>query len=234
MTGRVFGVGVGPGDPELMTLKAVRVLASCPVIAYPATEDGQSMARAIAAPHISSRMEIPIRFPIHGGAFPDGAIYAEAAARISAALEQDRDVAVLCEGDPFFYGSFMYLFALLSEAGHKVDVVPGVSSLTACAAELGYPLAARNDVLSIVPAPLSADELRNRLANVDAAAIIKLGRHFAKVRGVLKDLGLCDNARYIQHATMAEQVASSLQDVDPARAPYFSMILMHRDGVAWR
>ena len=233
--GRVFGIGVGPGDPELMTVKAVRLLAACPVVAYPATETGESLARAIAAPHIADgKTEIPIRIPIHGHRFPDGAIYAQAAERISAELGRDRDVAVLCEGDPFFYGSFMYLYALLVEGGHGVEVVPGVSSLTACAAVLGYPLAARNDVLSIVPAPLAEDALRTRLAAADAAAIIKLGRHFAKVRNVLSKLGLSANARYIQHATMAGQIALPLDEVEPTGVPYFSMILMRRGGAAWR
>ena len=233
--GRVFGIGVGPGDPELMTVKAVRVLAACPVVAYPATETGESLARAIAAPHIATgKTEIPIRIPIHQGGFPDGAIYAQAAERIGAELERGRDVAVLCEGDPFFYGSFMYLYTLLVEGGHGVEVIPGVSSLMACAAVLGHPLAARNDVMSIVPAPLAADELGTRLAAADAAAIIKLGRHFAKVRNVLDELGLSANARYIQHATMAGQIALPLHEVEPARVPYFSMILMHRHGAAWQ
>ena len=179
----VYGVGVGPGDPELLTVKAVRLLAACPVIAYPATQDGASMAREIAAPHIGDgKMELPIRIPIDTGHFPDADIYARAADRIAAELDDGRDVAVLCEGDPFFYGSFMYLYALLAEAGRRVEVVPGVSSLLGCAAALGQPLAARNDVLTVVPGPLPAAQLTARLAEADAAAIIKLGRH---VRGKL-------------------------------------------------
>ena len=235
MSGRVYGIGVGPGDPELLTLKALRVLAQCPVVAYPATETGESMARAIAAPHLGDgKTELPIRIPIHGGGFPSGTVYGEAAARIGDALQEGQDVAVLCEGDPFFYGSFMYLFALLAEAGQDVEVIPGVSSLMACAAELRHPLAARNDVMSVVPAPLPANDLKVRIAAADAAAIIKLGRHFTKVRTVLDDLGLIANARYIQHATMAGQTVMPLDAVAPADVPYFSMILVHRHGAAWR
>ena len=233
MTGRVFGIGVGPGDPELITVKGARLLAACPVVAYPATEDGASMARSIAAPYIATwKAEIPITIPIMTGRFPDPSTYARAANRIDTALKHGCDVAVLCEGDPFFYGSFMYLYGLLAESGHSVDVVPGVSSLTACAAMLGHPLAARNDVISIVPAPLSRDALRQRLAAADATAIIKLGRHFAKVRDVLGELGLAKRARYIQHATMQEQVTLPLHKVQPDKVPYFSMILTHRQGVA--
>ena len=126
--------------------------------------------------------------------FPAQEVYDRAAKSLGEHLEAQRDVAVLCEGDPFFYGSFMYLFARRAER-FPVEVVPGVSSLTACAAVLGAPLAARNDVLTVVPAPLDEAALKARLSNGDAAAIIKLGRHFAKVRRVLDD----DHAHLSQH-----------------------------------
>ncbi|MFQ5468451.1 MAG: SAM-dependent methyltransferase, partial [Kiloniellaceae bacterium] len=135
--------------------------------------------------------------------------------------------------DPFFYGSFMYLFARLA-ADFPVEVVPGVSSLTACAAALGAPLAARNDVLAVVPGPLPADILAARLANADAAAIVKVGRHLAKIRRVLGDLGLAEGARYVEHATMASERAVPLAQVGEEAAPYFSMILVHRRGEAWK
>jgi len=141
-------------------------------------------------------------------------------------------VAVLCEGDPFFYGSFMYLFGRMAER-FTVEVVPGVSSLTACAAVLGAPLAARNDVLTVVPAPLEEAELKARLADTEAAAVIKLGRHFAKVRRVLDELGLAQHARYVEHATMESQRAMPLDEVSEDRVPYFSMILVHKRGEAW-
>ncbi len=234
MSATIYGLGVGPGDPELITLKAERLLRRVPVIAYPATETGESLAREIAAPHIGDGVvEVPIRIPIYAPSFPDGALYDEAARTIEALLGDGRDVAVLCEGDPFFYGSFMYLFARLSER-HPVEVVPGVSSLTACAAALGTPLAARNDVLSVLPATLPADVLRARLEAADAAALIKVGRHLEKVRGILAELGLLDRARYIERATMANQQAKPLAEVSADDAPYFSMILVHRRGEAWR
>jgi precorrin-2/cobalt-factor-2 C20-methyltransferase len=127
----------------------------------------------------------------------------------------------------------MYLFARLVER-FTVEVIPGVSSLTACAAVLGAPLAARNDTLAVVPAPLEADELARRLDGVDAAAIIKVGRHLPKVRGVLVDLGLADRARYVERATMENQRVLPLADVSDGDAPYFSMILVHRRAEAWR
>ncbi len=234
MTGTIYGLGVGPGDPELITLKALRILRDTSVVAFPAPEQGDSLTRAIVAPHLSDdQTEIAIRVPMLSERFPAQDIYDHAAAELSSHLDAGRDVAVLCEGDPFLYGSFMYLFARLAER-YSVEVVPGVSSLTACAATLGAPLAARNDVLAVIPAPLDTEQRKHRLAAVDAAAIVKIGRHFAKVRDTLSDLGLTDRARYIEHATMDNQRILPLDQVDPESVPYFSMVLVHRRGEAWR
>lgn len=234
MIGTAYGIGVGPGDPELITLKAQRLLRAAPVLAYPAPETGDSLARAIAAPHLpGGQQEIAIRMPMQIERFPAQAVYDHAAEEIGGHLTAGRDVAVLCEGDPFFYGSFMFLFGRLAER-HAVEVVPGVSSLMACPAVLGAPLAARNDVLTVLPAPLSADDLRHRLANTDAAAVIKVGRHFAKVRAVLDTLGLTARARYIERATLPQQRILPLDQVDVDDVPYFSMILVHKRGAAWQ
>jgi precorrin-2/cobalt-factor-2 C20-methyltransferase len=235
MTGTLYGVGIGPGDPELITLKALKCLERVPVIAYPAPQDGDSLARAIVASHlVGGQDEIVIRMPMVAARFPAQEVYDKAAVEIGAELEAGRDVAVLCEGDPFFYGSFMYLFGRMAER-YPVEVIPGVSSLTACAAVLGAPLVARNDVLTVVPATLKPKALKRRLAEGgEAAAIVKVGRNLAKVRGVLADLGLADDARYVEHATMASQRILPLAAVADGAAPYFSMILVHRRGEAWR
>jgi precorrin-2/cobalt-factor-2 C20-methyltransferase len=235
MTGTLYGLGIGPGDPELITLKALKCLQRVPVIAYPAPPEGDSLARAIVAPHLpGGQTEIAIRMPMVAARFPAQEVYDQAAREIGGELEAGRDVAVLCEGDPFFYGSFMYLFGRMAER-YPVEVIPGVSSLTACAAVLGAPLVARNDVLTVVPATLSAEALKRRLAEGgEAAAIVKVGRNLAKVRGVLADLGLADQARYVEHATMTSQKILPLAAVADGAAPYFSMILVHRRGEAWR
>jgi precorrin-2/cobalt-factor-2 C20-methyltransferase len=228
----VFGLGVGPGDPELITVKALRLLRAAPVIAYPAPEGGASFARAIVERWVSpAQQELPIRMPIEAARFPARAVFDEAARAIGAHVTAGRAVAVLCQGDPFFYGSFMYLFGRLAST-HRVAIVPGVSSLGAAAAAAGWPLASRNDVLSVLPAPLEDDELRRRLAQCEAAAIIKLGRHFARVRNLLAELGLADKARYVERASLGNERVLPLDQV--TGAPYFSMILVHRRGEAWR
>jgi precorrin-2/cobalt-factor-2 C20-methyltransferase len=234
MSGTIYGLGVGPGDPELITLKAWRILRRAAIVAYPAPEEGPSFARRIVASFLSPvQIELPIRIPMEAARFPAQAVYDRAADAIAEHSAAGRDVAVLCQGDPFFYGSFMYLFSRLAERC-AVEIVPGVSSLGACAAAAGFPLAARNDALIVLPATLSDDALAHQLEACDAAAIIKLGRHFARVRDLLGRLGLADKARYVEHASLANARLLPLDAVDPAAAPYFSMILLHRRGAAWR
>lgn len=233
-TGTIWGLGIGPGDPELITVKALRLLQAAPVVAYPAPLGGESFARAIVQRWLDrGQDEIVIEVPMEVAPEPARAAYDRAAERIARELDRGRDVAVLCQGDPFFYGSFMYLFGRLA-GQYRVEIVPGVSSLTAAAAAVQAPLAARNDVLAVLPAPLSEADLVRRLDEVDAAAIIKLGRHFTKVYSVLDRLGLTDRARYIERATLGEQKLLPLDAVDPASVPYFSMILVHKRGEAWR
>jgi precorrin-2/cobalt-factor-2 C20-methyltransferase len=229
-TGTVYGIGVGPGDPELVTLKALRLLRAAPVVAYPAPLDGNSFARSIVAQFLTdSQREIAIRVPMVPERFPAQDVYDRAAREIGVEAAAGRDVAVLCQGDPFFYGSFMYLFARLA-AAFPVEIVPGVSALTACAAAGRLPLAARDETLTVIPATLDAAALERRLAGVDAAAIIKLGRHFAKVRDVLVGLGLAARAQYVERASLPNQRILALADIDAAAVPYFAMILLRGPG----
>jgi precorrin-2/cobalt-factor-2 C20-methyltransferase len=234
MAGTLYGVGIGPGDPELITLKALRILKSVPVLAWPAPEEGPSLAREIVAGHLpGTQREIPIRMPLLPARFPADDVYDRAAAEIGAALDAGEDVAVICEGDPFFYGSFMYLYGRLA-GDYPVEVVPGVSSLTACAAALGAPLSAKNDVLTVIPGPLDSDTIKQRLTDADAVAIIKVGRHFERIRTLIDDLGLTANARYIERATMGEQRILPIGEVGDGNAPYFSMILVHKRDEVWK
>ena len=228
-TGRLYGLGLGPGDPELVTLKALRLLRAAAVVAYAAPEEGDSFARSIAAEWLDrDQEEIAIRFPMRPGP-PPAAIYDAAAARLSAVLDRGDDVAFLCQGDPLFYGSFAGIMTRLAPR-HRVTVVPGVSSLTACAAAAGLPLVRRDDTLAVVPATLDEATLTRRLAEAECAAVIKLGRHFAKLRRVADRLGLLDGAIYIEHASLPDQRIAPLAAVDPASVPYFAMALLRRNA----
>jgi precorrin-2/cobalt-factor-2 C20-methyltransferase len=229
VSGRLYGLGLGPGDPELLTLKAARILAAVPVVAYPALEDGDSFARSIAAAHLRPGIrEIVMRVPMSTDPTVALAAYDKAAMEIAAALDAGDDVAVLCQGDPFFYGSFMYVHARLADR-FAVEVVPGVTSLTAVAAAGGRPLVARNETLAVLPATLAEEALVGRLAEADAAAIVKLGRHLPKVRAVLARLGRDADAVYVERASLPQQRVAPLAEA-PDDAPYFSMVLVPGRG----
>jgi precorrin-2/cobalt-factor-2 C20-methyltransferase len=223
--GRLYGLGVGPGDPELLTLKALRLLRAVPVVAYPAPENGDSFARSIVAAWIERHQrEIAVRFPMRPGP-PPVEIYDGAAAALAAELDAGNDAALLCQGDPLFYGSFINVFTLLA-GRYQIEIVPGVSSLTAAAAAAAIPLVSRDDTLAVIPATLDEDQIAVRLAASDTAAIVKLGRHFPKVRRVLNQLGLLDSAVYVEHATLPTQHITLLSAHESDEAPYFSIALI--------
>jgi len=228
MTGRLFGLGLGPGDPELVTLKALRLLRAAAIVVYPAPKGGDSFARSIVAEWITpAQREIPIAFPMRPGP-PPAALYDTAAATIAGELDHGRDVAFLCQGDPFFYGSFAAIFTRLAPH-YPVTIVPGVSSLVACAAAAATPLVQRDETVTVIPATLPGPDLARRLTDCDSAAIIKLGRHAGKVRGVLATLGLLDDAIYVERASQARERVARFAEIDPASVPYFAMALVHRD-----
>ncbi len=232
MTGVLYGVGLGPGAPDLITLRAARLIAAAEVVAYPTLAGAASFARAIAADLIGADVqEITMDVPMSVERAPAQAAYDTGAAEIAAALDRGCDVVCLCEGDPFFYGSFMYIFARLSER-YRIEVVPGVSSVTACAARAGLPLTARNERLTVLPGPLPEDELRTRIDGAESVVIMKVGRHLAKIRHVIAGLGLTASAVYVERATLPEEVVLPLADA-PETAPYFSMILLTKGADPW-
>lgn len=231
--GTLYGIGTGPGDPELMTLKAVRLLRACPVVAYFTKRGGGGQARRIADSHLTgTQTEMPLVYPVTTELPADSPEYTaaiegffdESAGKLAAVLAAGRSVAVLNEGDPFFYGSFLHLHLRLA-GRFPTQVVPGVPSVLGCAAQLPYPLTIRDDVLSIIAGTLPDAALATALRATDAAAIIKLGGNLPRVRRVVADLGLTERAWYVERGTMAEQRLSPLAEA-PARAPYFSMILI--------
>lgn len=234
MSGTLFGVGVGPGDPELITLKGLRCIEAADVIAYPQLEDTPSFARSIVSDFINDTQdELPFTVPMLSDPGPAQLAYDNAAKAIAMHLDEGKVVTALCEGDPFFYGSFQFLFSRLGET-HRVEIVPGVSSLMSCAASMAMPLSARNDILTVLPAPLSDDDLRDGLSRTDAAAIIKLGRHFDRIHALLRALDMEEQAHYVERSTLPNQRVLPLDRVDGAKVPYFSMILVHKRGEAQR
>jgi len=231
--GRLFGVGVGPGDPELVTVKAQRVIAAAQVIAYPAKRAGSSMARRAAEPWlVQGQEEVALLYPVttgeadHPGGY-EGALrdfYDAAAQQIAAYLDGGRDVAVLCEGDPFFYGSYMYLHERLA-ARYATEVVPGVTAFSAAAAAAGTPLAKRDDVLIVLPGTLPPDALGAHLRGADAAVVMKLGQRFDGVRAAARLAGVTERGIYVERASTREQRIAPLGEVEDA-VPYMSLVLV--------
>ena len=230
--GTFYGVGTGPGDPRLVTRRAWSLVESAGVIAYPAPDSGESFARSIVAEAISEdAVEIPMVVPMRSGRAPAQEIYDEGAAEIASHLDAGHDVVVLCEGDPLFYGSFMYLLVRLRDA-YPVEIVPGVNSLSACAAAQTHPLVARSDILTVLPGTLDDAALGDAIERADAVAIMKIGRHMPRLRRLIASRGLADKALYTSHASLPHEQALRLEDA-PDDAPYFSMILIYKGDDPW-
>ncbi|MFF9688109.1 precorrin-3B C(17)-methyltransferase [Streptomyces sp. NPDC014623] len=233
-TGRLYGVGLGPGDPALMTVRAVQVIGEADVVAYHSARHGRSIARSIAAQYIrADHIEEALVYPVttettdHPGGYR-GALdefYAEAAARLAAHLDAGRTVAVLAEGDPLFYGSYQHMHKRLADR-YDTEVIPGVTSVSAAAARLGTPLVEAEEVLTILPGTLPEEELTARLAATDSAVVMKLGRTFPAVRRAFEASGRLPEARYVERATMAGERTGDLADTDAGSVPYFAVAVL--------
>ena len=240
-TGHLYGVGLGPGDPSLVTVRAAELIGRADVVAYHSARHGRSIARSIAERYLTDgQLEEQLVYPLtvegtdHPGGYR-GAIdefYEEAAARLAAHLDAGRDVVVLAEGDPLFYGSYQHMHKRLAHR-YPTEVVPGVTSVSAAAARLGRALVEADEVLTILPGTLPEEELTARLASTDSAVIMKLGRTFPAVRRALERAGRLDDAQYVERATMDAERTAPLADVDPDTVPYFSVaVLPSRIGLS--
>jgi precorrin-2/cobalt-factor-2 C20-methyltransferase len=232
--GRLIGVGVGPGDPELLTLKALRTLRSADVVAHFAKAGRTSAARAVVAEHLRAGIEeLPLHYPVTteqpraGAAYRDAIriFYDACAATLATRLDAGCTVAVVSEGDPLFYGSFMHLHVRL-KTRYPTEIVPGVSGMSGCWSAVGSPIAQGDDVFTVLPGTLPQDELERRLADADAAVVMKLGRHLAKVRRALDRAGLLARAIYVERGTTADAVTMRLADKADDDAPYFAVVLV--------
>ncbi len=234
MSGRLIGVGVGPGDPELVTLKALRALREADVVAYFAKAGHQSHARGIVALHLrAGTEELPLHYPMTtehpttAACYRDAlaAFYDAAAATVARHLDAGRTVAVIAEGDPLFYGSYMHLHVRLA-GKYPHEIVAGVTGMSGCWSAAGAPIAQGDDVFAVLPATLPADELERRFADCDAAVVMKLGRHLPKVRRALDKTGRLERAIYVERGTMADAAMMRLADKKDDAAPYFAVVLV--------
>ena len=236
--GTLHGVGVGPGDPELVTVRAARLIGSAPVLAYFAKKGRRGHARTIVEPYVRpGTEELPLHYPLTTEmSFADplyvrevGGFYVEAAEALAAHLAAGRDVVLIAEGDPLFYGSFMHLYVRLKDR-FPVRITPGVTGFSGCASAAGLPMTWGDDVLAVLPGTLSEDDLVARLEGSDAAVIMKLGSNFPKVRRAIVRAGLVHRAIYIERGSMDGEVVLPLTDKTDDASPYFSLILIGGEG----
>ncbi|MEJ2624380.1 MAG: precorrin-2 C(20)-methyltransferase [Pseudolabrys sp.] len=232
--GRFIGVGVGPGDPELLTLKAVRCLGEADVVAHFAKAGRVGNARAIVKDHLRPGVtELPLLYPVtteidrHAPDYREAIarFYDEAAAVVARHLDVGRNVVVISEGDPLFYGSYMHLHVRLADR-YPAEIVPGITAMSGCWSAVGMPMAQGDDVFAVLPAMLAEAELEQRLADAGAAVVMKIGRHLGKVRRVLAHSGRLHRAVYVERGTTADAVSLPLADKPDDSAPYFSVVLV--------
>ncbi|ATI33091.1 ATP-binding protein [Rhodococcus sp. H-CA8f] len=232
--GKLWGVGIGPGDPELVTVKAARVIGEADVVAFHSARHGKSISRGVAAPYMrEGQIEEHLVYPVttetvdHPGGY-QGAMdefYEAAAERLAVHLAAGRTVALLAAGDPLFYSSYMHMHKRLADR-FDAEVIPGVTSVSAASAALGKPLVEGEEILTILPGTLPQAELTRRLKETDAAAILKLGRTFPPVLQSLEDSGRLDETHYVERASTTRQRVESAAEVDPDGVPYFSIAIV--------
>ena len=233
MTGKLIGVGTGPGDPDLLTIKAVRAIESADVVAYFAKQGNASNARNIVADLLTTQIEEQLGYPVtteidrrHDDyKVATNGFYTDAAGRVATHLDAGRTVAVLSEGDPLFYGSYMHLHVRLATR-YPTEVIPGITAMSGCWSQAGLPLVQGDDILSVLPGTLDEVDLSSRLNNTDGAVIMKVGRNLPKIRRALELAGRLDDAVYVERGTMANGHAIRLADKADDLAPYFAVVLV--------
>jgi precorrin-2/cobalt-factor-2 C20-methyltransferase len=232
--GTLFGIGVGPGDPDLITLKAVKILRRVGIVSYFRKRGAPGHALTIAKPHIAPNvqqlaLEYPltteVRFTENAYVEAISGFYAAASASIRQLLDEGQDVALLCEGDPFFYGSFLHMYERL-RGSVPIVVVPGVTGMSGCWTAAAAPITLGDDVLTVLPGTLSGEDLAAKLKATDAAAIMKVGCNLEKIREALREAGRFEEAIYVERGTMEGERVLPLGQVAAKNAPYFSIVLV--------
>ncbi|KQV34980.1 MULTISPECIES: precorrin-2 C(20)-methyltransferase [unclassified Rhizobium] len=232
--GRLIGVGTGPGDPELLTVKAVKALERADVLAYFAKEGRRGNGRAIVDGLVKPGIvELPLYYPVTVEIDKDHddykssitAFYDASARAVAEHLDAGRTVAVLSEGDPLFYGSYMHLHVRLA-GRFKAEVIPGITAMSGCWSLAGVPIVQGDDVLSVLPGTMAEAELGRRLVDTEAAVIMKVGRNLPKIRRALAKAGRLEQALYVERGTMANSALTRLAEKENDEAPYFSLVLV--------
>lgn len=228
MAGKLFGIGVGPGDPELMTIKAVKLIKQADIIAYPCNKNGISIARQIAQDYIPKTTEtFGFYVPMNVDRKLANQAYDAAAATIAKHLTAGKTVACLCEGDAFFYGSFAYIFERITD-DYSIEIIPSMPAFVAASAALKIPMLIQNEDLQVIPATLDEAILIDKIRTGSNVAIYKVGRHFAKLRKIIDHLNLLPKANLVEYVSQSQQKVTQLVNTNEDARPYFSMIIINK------
>ena len=235
--GRIICAGLGPGDPDLMSRRAERAVRGASDIAYFRKKGRFGQARRIVEGMLASdvcehAMEYPVTTEIPFDS-PDyirllATFYDDWAARLTA-LARSRDVVVLCEGDPFFYGSFMHLYVRLRER-LEIEVIPGITGMTGCWTATGEPMTWGDDVMSVLMGSMSEDQLVTHMQGADALVVMKTGRNLPKIKRALARAGRLAQAWLVERGTMSDQRIARLIETEDHDCPYFAIVLVHGHG----
>ncbi|UWQ36303.1 precorrin-2 C(20)-methyltransferase [Leisingera aquaemixtae] len=234
--GKVICAGLGPGDPDLMSVRSHRLITGARHIAYFRKAGRQGQARAIVEGMLAEgvtehAMEYPVTTEIHFSDPEYNRVLAEFYDRWAdtlAEIAKSEDVVVLCEGDPFLYGSYMHLYTRLQGRAAQ-EIVPGITGMSGCWTASGQPITWGDDVLTVAMATLSEDELAKRAAETDALVVMKIGRNLPKLRRALERAGRAEDAWLVERGTMPGQSVQKLSEID-GEVPYFSIVLVHGQG----
>ncbi|MFP1644626.1 precorrin-2 C(20)-methyltransferase [Pontitalea aquivivens] len=235
--GRIICAGLGPGDPDLIAVRADRAIRGAGHVAYFRKKGRQGQARRIVDGMLAADVvEYPMEYPVTTEIPFDSpeynrllaGFYDDWAARLET-LARDHEVVVLCEGDPFFYGSFMHLYTRLKDRV-AMDVIPGITGMTGCWNATGTPITWGDDVLSVLMGTLPEADLVAHMRGADALVVMKTGRNLPKVRRALARAGRLDAAWLVERGTMPGQRIARLTEVEDHDCPYFAIVLVHGQG----
>jgi precorrin-2/cobalt-factor-2 C20-methyltransferase len=237
-TGTIHGVGLGPGTPDLMSVRADRLIRGARHVAFFRKAGRNGQARAIVADMLPKgvvefAMEYPVttEIPLSDPRYNEilSAFYEDCAAHLRALAAAGEDVIVLCEGDPFFYGSFMHLYSRLKD-DLPVTVVPAITGMSGAWTATGAPITWGDDVLTVLMGTLSQGDLTRHMQATDALVVMKIGRNIDKIRAALRAAGKYDAAWLVEYATMPNQTVCRLSEAEDKVTPYFSIIIVHGQG----
>ncbi len=236
--GKIYGVGVGPGAVDLLSVRADKLVREAKYIAFFRKAGRAGHARQIASTLLSKDVielameyRITTEIPLSDQRYSEvlSEFYKKYSNKIISLSQTGIDLVILCEGDPFFYGSFMHIYSRVKDKC-PVEVVPAITGMSAAWTATDIPITWGDDILTVLMGTLDKTTLENQLQNTNAAIIMKIGRNLPKIKKALERTGRFYDAFIVEYAAMDKQTVQRLSDYNTENAPYFSIIILHGQG----